>query len=195
MTVFKAHITTNPASDVLDMFWIYDNRHELPDHHRCERTVLCLGWHASLSAVQDACLRHESALYAAMSAMFCTTGLLASATRCGPYCHVSLSTRCSPRNLPPRVRAVPSSDTNNHGHHDALPQGAGDLRPGAAGAEPAQLAVHHCARARGQRRGRLRSRPRQALPVQGRMADVAKQSSVYIVGYVGLSRHDTTPHE
>ena len=34
MTVFKAHITTNPASDVLDMFWIYDNRHELPDHHR-----------------------------------------------------------------------------------------------------------------------------------------------------------------
>ena len=34
VTVFKAHITTNPASDVLDMFWIYDNRHELPDHHR-----------------------------------------------------------------------------------------------------------------------------------------------------------------
>ena len=37
VTVFKAHITTNPASDVLDMFWIYDNRHELPDHHRCAR--------------------------------------------------------------------------------------------------------------------------------------------------------------
>ena len=40
MTVFKAHITTNPASDVLDMFWIYDNRHELPDHHRCARPPL-----------------------------------------------------------------------------------------------------------------------------------------------------------
>ena len=34
VVVFKAHITTNPASDVLDIFWIYDNRHELPDNHR-----------------------------------------------------------------------------------------------------------------------------------------------------------------
>lgn len=34
VSVFKAHITTNPASDVLDIFWIYDNRHELPQTHR-----------------------------------------------------------------------------------------------------------------------------------------------------------------
>ncbi len=42
VTVFKAHITTNPASDVLDMFWIYDNRHELPDHHR---RAITSEWH------------------------------------------------------------------------------------------------------------------------------------------------------
>jgi hypothetical protein len=32
--VFKAHITTSPAGEVLDMFWLYDNRQQLPDHHR-----------------------------------------------------------------------------------------------------------------------------------------------------------------
>ena len=30
VVVFKAHITTGPSSDVLDMFWFYDNRGELP---------------------------------------------------------------------------------------------------------------------------------------------------------------------
>ncbi len=35
MAVFKAHITTSPAGEVLDMFWLYDNRQQLPDHHRC----------------------------------------------------------------------------------------------------------------------------------------------------------------
>ena len=35
MTVFKAHITTGPGGKVLDMFWIYDNRCELPENHRC----------------------------------------------------------------------------------------------------------------------------------------------------------------
>lgn len=34
VSVFKAHITTSPARDVLDMFWLYDNRRQLPDHHR-----------------------------------------------------------------------------------------------------------------------------------------------------------------
>ena len=34
--VFKAHITTSPAGEVLDMFWLYDNRQQLPDHHRQE---------------------------------------------------------------------------------------------------------------------------------------------------------------
>lgn len=36
MEVFKAHITTSPAGEVLDMFWLYDNRQQLPDHHRQE---------------------------------------------------------------------------------------------------------------------------------------------------------------
>ena len=34
MVVFKAHITTGPGGKVLDMFWIYDNRCELPENHR-----------------------------------------------------------------------------------------------------------------------------------------------------------------
>ncbi|KAL4855006.1 ACT domain-containing protein ACR10 [Chlorella vulgaris] len=33
-TVFKAHVTTSPNGKVADMFWIYDNRGELPEHHR-----------------------------------------------------------------------------------------------------------------------------------------------------------------
>lgn len=35
VVVFKAHITTGPGGKVLDMFWIYDNRSELPENHRC----------------------------------------------------------------------------------------------------------------------------------------------------------------
>ncbi len=50
VTVFKAHITTNPASDVLDMFWIYDNRHELPDHHRQAVRTCLLRLHATCSS-------------------------------------------------------------------------------------------------------------------------------------------------
>lgn len=34
VTVFKAYITTSPSHDVLDKFWLYDNRFQLPDHHR-----------------------------------------------------------------------------------------------------------------------------------------------------------------
>jgi hypothetical protein len=34
VAVFKAHITTGPGGKVLDMFWIYDNRCELPENHR-----------------------------------------------------------------------------------------------------------------------------------------------------------------
>ena len=34
VVVFKAHITTGPGGKVLDMFWIYDNRCELPENHR-----------------------------------------------------------------------------------------------------------------------------------------------------------------
>ena len=37
VAVFKAHITTGPGGKVLDMFWIYDNRSELPENHRCRR--------------------------------------------------------------------------------------------------------------------------------------------------------------
>ena len=37
VAVFKAHITTGPGGKVLDMFWIYDNRSELPENHRCLR--------------------------------------------------------------------------------------------------------------------------------------------------------------
>ncbi len=33
--VFKAHITTSPSGQVSDMFWLYDNRNELPENHRC----------------------------------------------------------------------------------------------------------------------------------------------------------------
>lgn len=42
VAVFKAHITTGPGGKVLDMFWIYDNRCELPENHRCEREYVCL---------------------------------------------------------------------------------------------------------------------------------------------------------
>ena len=38
--VFKAHITTGPGGRVLDMFWIHDNRSELPETHRCSPTSL-----------------------------------------------------------------------------------------------------------------------------------------------------------
>ena len=34
VAVFKAHITTGPSDKVLDLFWIYDNKQELPDNHR-----------------------------------------------------------------------------------------------------------------------------------------------------------------
>ena len=40
VAVFKAHITTGPGGKVLDMFWIYDNRSELPENHRCLRQGL-----------------------------------------------------------------------------------------------------------------------------------------------------------
>lgn len=46
-TVFKAHITTSPNAEVLDMFWLYDNRSELPENHRaleiCDRVKNVLG--------------------------------------------------------------------------------------------------------------------------------------------------------
>ena len=38
--VFKAHITTSPSGKVADMFWLYDNRHELPENHRHAFTQL-----------------------------------------------------------------------------------------------------------------------------------------------------------
>lgn len=45
--VFKAHITTSPSGDVADMFWLYDNRNELPENHRaleiCDRVKGVLG--------------------------------------------------------------------------------------------------------------------------------------------------------
>jgi len=34
VAVFKAHITTGPGGKVMDMFWLYDNRCELPENHR-----------------------------------------------------------------------------------------------------------------------------------------------------------------
>ena len=42
VAVFKTHITTGPGGKVLDMFWIYDNRCELPENHRCELEYICL---------------------------------------------------------------------------------------------------------------------------------------------------------
>ncbi|KAL4458483.1 hypothetical protein ABPG75_013348 [Micractinium tetrahymenae] len=46
-TVFKAHITTSPNGKVADMFWLYDNRNELPENHRvlevCDRVKGALG--------------------------------------------------------------------------------------------------------------------------------------------------------
>lgn len=46
-TVFKAHITTAPSGKVADMFWLYDNRNELPENHRvlevCDRVKGALG--------------------------------------------------------------------------------------------------------------------------------------------------------
>ncbi|PSC71312.1 ACT domain-containing ACR9-like [Micractinium conductrix] len=46
-TVFKAHITTSPNGKVSDMFWLYDNRNELPESHRvleiCDRVKGALG--------------------------------------------------------------------------------------------------------------------------------------------------------
>lgn len=46
-TVFKAHITTSPNGKVADLFWVYDNRNELPENHRvlevCDRVKGALG--------------------------------------------------------------------------------------------------------------------------------------------------------
>lgn len=43
VSVFKAHITTGPSNKVLDLFWIYDNKKELPENHRSVSAadVLC----------------------------------------------------------------------------------------------------------------------------------------------------------
>ena len=43
VVVFKAHITTGPGGKVLDMFWIYDNRCELPENHRSDVPRHCAG--------------------------------------------------------------------------------------------------------------------------------------------------------
>ena len=43
VSVFKAHITTGPSDKVLDLFWIYDNKKELPENHRL---VPCAQQHA-----------------------------------------------------------------------------------------------------------------------------------------------------
>ena len=37
VAVFKAHITTGPSDKVLDLFWIYDNKKELPENHRSDK--------------------------------------------------------------------------------------------------------------------------------------------------------------
>jgi UTP:GlnB (protein PII) uridylyltransferase len=46
-TVFKAHITTSPNGQVADLFWLVDNRNELPENHRvlevCDRVKGALG--------------------------------------------------------------------------------------------------------------------------------------------------------
>jgi hypothetical protein len=47
VSVFKAHITTTPSGEVLDTFWVLDNREELPEAHRvleiCDRVKAVLG--------------------------------------------------------------------------------------------------------------------------------------------------------
>ncbi|KAL3157737.1 hypothetical protein ABBQ32_012162 [Trebouxia sp. C0010 RCD-2024] len=47
VAVFKAHITTGPSEKVLDLFWIYDNKKELPENHRilqiCDLVKDCVG--------------------------------------------------------------------------------------------------------------------------------------------------------
>lgn len=47
VAVFKAHITTGPSDKVLDLFWIYDNKKELPENHRvlqiCDLVKDCVG--------------------------------------------------------------------------------------------------------------------------------------------------------
>lgn len=47
LAVFKAHITTGPSDKVLDLFWIYDNKKELPENHRilqiCDLVRDCVG--------------------------------------------------------------------------------------------------------------------------------------------------------
>lgn len=46
-SVFKAHVTTDAAGEALDVFWLYDNRNELPQPHRvleiCDRIKGALG--------------------------------------------------------------------------------------------------------------------------------------------------------
>ena len=39
VAVFKAHITTGPSDKVLDLFWIYDNKKELPENHRLASSI------------------------------------------------------------------------------------------------------------------------------------------------------------
>lgn len=51
VSVFKAHITTGPSDKVLDLFWIYDNKKELPENHRFASCALL---HALVSTQTDA---------------------------------------------------------------------------------------------------------------------------------------------
>ena len=50
VSVFKAHITTGPSDKVLDLFWIYDNKKELPENHR---SVVLLSYADSESSVTE----------------------------------------------------------------------------------------------------------------------------------------------
>jgi hypothetical protein len=81
VVVFKAHITTGPGGKVLDMFWIYDNRCELPENHRC----------ASPLAMQSPCTRrllfpiHNAGLGVCSSAGI-DAGAGLHGRRCGGKC-------------------------------------------------------------------------------------------------------------
>lgn len=57
VVVFKAHITTGPGGKVLDMFWIYDNRCELPENHRS------VAWYLRLCTVAAMVLSPHREVY------------------------------------------------------------------------------------------------------------------------------------
>jgi hypothetical protein len=100
--VFKAHITTSPSGKVADMFWLYDNRHELPENHR----------HAHSWELPTPCPCPPAALHLSAIAAPCRRGC--AAVQCGALLmlmHSACLSCCRVLEVCDRVKGALGPDT------------------------------------------------------------------------------------